>query len=279
MSGTILITGAAGKTGVALTRRLAHAGASVRAAVRNREQARRAVANGATQAVIVDLDTGEGLAEAVDGAGHVYLIAPNVHPREPELVADVLHVAAKAGVSRVVYHSVMHPHHPAMPHHMAKAAAEHEVRESGLEWSILQPAAYLQNHVGALLSGHLSVPYNLDSVFSSVDLDDVAHVATSVLLQGGHEYATYELAGAERLTMRQLGWRAEQILGRPVTVEQVTPRPPSVDDYSAAALHAMFAAYDRHGFVGGCQVLRALLGREPAGVGAVLSRLGTSPGP
>src|SRR5688500_14648236 len=85
------------------------------------------------------------LAAAMAGCEAAYVIAPNLHPDEPSYVASVLSALVSAGVGRVVYHSVASPYAPAMPHHVGKAVSEDLVRRSGLDWTVLQPGAYLQN--------------------------------------------------------------------------------------------------------------------------------------
>ncbi len=118
------------------------------------------------------------LAAAVDGCEAAYVIAPNLHPDEPAYVTAVLAALSVAGVARAVYHSVASPDAPAMPHHLGKARSEDLVRRSGLDWTILQPGAYLQN---LDLTGPVSVPYSPDVRFGFLDLDDLGVAAAIVL--------------------------------------------------------------------------------------------------
>lgn len=180
----------------------------------------------------------------LDGCDAAYLIAPNLHPDEPAYVAAALDAMRAAGVGRVVYHSVASPYVPEMPHHLGKAAAEDLVRRSGLAWTILQPAAYLQN---LDLSGPtLDVPYDVDAPFGFLDLDDLGRAAARVLAEDGHVGATYELA-SRQATVRQLAAEAGVEARR-------------VDDPGAHPwLSAMFAYYDRHGLPAGTLPLTALL--------------------
>jgi uncharacterized protein YbjT (DUF2867 family) len=185
------------------------------------------------------------LAAAVTGADAAYVIAPNLHLDEPAYVDSALAALRTAGVARVVYHSVASPYVPAMPHHLGKAAAEDLVRRSGLDWTILQPGAYLQN---LDLTGPLEVPYSPDAPFGFLDLGDLGAAAATVLLEPGHVGATYELA-TRAATPRELAAEA----GVPVT--QVP------DSGIHPWLTAMFAYYDRYGLPVGTKVLDALLGR------------------
>jgi NAD(P)H dehydrogenase (quinone) len=185
------------------------------------------------------------LGSAAAGCEAAYVIAPNLHPDEPAYVASALAALAGAGVERVVYHSVASPYAPEMPHHVGKAVSEDPVRRSGLDWTILQPGAYLQN---LDLSGSLEVPYSPDVRFGFLDLADLGRAAAVVLTEPGHVGATYELA-SRVATVRELAAEA----GVPVT--QVPD--PELHPW----LSAMFAYYDAHGLLVGTRVLDCLLGR------------------
>ena len=187
------------------------------------------------------------LAEALAGCEAAYLIAPNLHPDEPAYVAAALAALTRAGVGRVVYHSVASPCAPQMPHHLGKAVSEDLVRRSGLAWTILQPGAYLQN---LDLSGPVEVPYDVDAVFGFADLADVAEVAALVLSEAGHVGATYELA-SRTATVAELAAEAG------VTARRTDRRP---DGW----LGAMFDYYDRHGLPVGTRTLELLLDRRPS---------------
>jgi uncharacterized protein YbjT (DUF2867 family) len=137
-----------------------------------------------------------------------------------------------------------------MPHHLGKARSEDLVRRSGLAWTILQPGAYLQN---LDLTGPVRVPYDVDARFGFLDLRDLGVAAATVLLDVGHEGATYELA-SRRATTAELAAEAGTTAER---VDADAPHP---------WLRAMFAYYDRHGLPAGTLTLRALL--HEAGQGA-----------
>lgn len=178
-----------------------------------------------------------------------YLIAPNMHPDEPGYVADLLDKLQSGGIDRLVYHSVAAPYIPDVPHHMGKAKSEDLVRRCGLAWTILQPAAYLQN---LDLTQPVRVPYDVHAVFGFADLTDIAAVAATVLADPGHTGATYELA-SRTATVAELAAEAN------VTATRV-PGPSGLGSW----FDAMFAYYDRHGLPAGTHTLHALLGRQSA---------------
>lgn len=197
-------------------------------------------------ATAVPLGRGDRVRAVAAGCDAAYLIAPNMHPDEPALIAGLLDELRAAGVGRVVYHSVASPYAPDMPHHLGKARAEDLVRRSGLRWTILQPGAYLQN---VDVTGPVQVPYDVDAVFGFADLADVAAAAATVLLEPGHAGATYELA-SRTATVAELAAEAG------VTAERI-PGHSGLGEW----LDAMFAYYDRHGLPVGTGTLQMLLGR------------------
>jgi uncharacterized protein YbjT (DUF2867 family) len=208
----------------------------------------------------------DDLPAALAGADAVHVIAPNLHPDEPSYVAAVLAAATEVGVGRVSYHSVASPYVPAMPHHLGKAVSEDLVRRSGLDWTILQPCAYVQNLLPALraarsAAGDLEVPYAVDTPFGMVDLQDVA-AATAVVLTGeGHVGATYELGGPALVSVADVAAAAGLSARRVPAGDDVHPW-----------LRAMFDYYDDHGLPAGGVPLGALLGRAPGSVATVLAR-------
>ena len=202
-----------------------------------------ALGEGGVDAVPLGRADWPDVAGAVAGCEAAYVIAPNLHPDEPSYVAAVLAALTVADVGRVVYHSVASPYAPAMPHHLGKARSEDQVRRSGLDWTILQPGAYLQN-LG--LTGPVEVPYSPDVPFGFLDLADLGRAAAVVLTESGHVGATYELA-TRVATVRELADEAG------VAARQVA------DPGAHPWLTAMFAYYDAHGLPVGTRVLASLL--------------------
>lgn len=297
-SNLILVTGAGGKTGRAILRALgAEAGpvrvpsaeaAPVRALVYRDDQAAAAMAHGASEVVVGDLRAAETMAEATRGTRAVYHISPNMAPDEVAMVEVAIEAALAAGVEHFVYHSVLHPQAEAMPHHWQKLRAEERLLESGLPFTILQPAVYMQNVLAYAAriaeDGVYPVPYRADAGVSMVDLEDVARAAAIVLTESGHEGATYELCGREILSASDVAEVFARSLGRPVRAEVIpreawaaTAREAGLGDYEVETLLAMFAYYERYGLVGNSNVLEWLLGRPAAGFEAFVERTWRDP--
>lgn len=220
------------------------------------------------------------LPRALAGADALYLIAPNMHDDEPAFVHGVLDAARSVGVRRIAYHSVTAPYVPAMPHHLGKAESENVVRMGPLDWTILQPCAYVQNFVPALRADAptLRIAYSTETLFGLVDLSDVAEAATAVLCSDEHIGATYELGGPTLVSVDDVARAAGDVLGRTVPVDRVSLPEWRGDDGAALDprvrdwLAAMFAYYDEFGLPTGPTPLSALLGRRPTSVESALER-------
>jgi NAD(P)H dehydrogenase (quinone) len=280
----ILVTGAAGKTGRAVIRAVVGRGAVVRALVHRPEQAAAVRALGAQEVVTGDMRRSGIMHHATRGVQAVYHICPNVHPDEVAIGHAAIEAAQRARLGHLVFHSVLHPQVEAMPHHWRKMRVEEVLLASGLAYTILQPAAYMQNVLAQRESvvqrGIYAVPYAVDTKLGMVDLADVAEVAAKVVAEPGHEGATYELCGPEILTQvevanlmgRQLG-QAVRAQAVPREAWQEEAREGGLSQYQVETLLKMFVYYEQHGFGGNPNVLACLLGRRPTGFASFLERV------
>lgn len=280
----ILVTGAAGKTGRAVVGELLSREAAVRALVRREAQAVEMRQMGVGEVVVGDMCDASLVTEAARGVTAVYHIAPNMHPDEVQMGRLALQAARESGGGAVhfVYHSVLHPQTEEMPHHWRKLQVEALIFQSGLPFTILQPAVYVQNVRGSwdaiVNEGRYRVPYPVSSRLSLVHLGDVAQAAATVLLKPGHAGATYELAGTRALTQTEVATALSKVLARPVIAEEL-----SLDEWrsqaqglpaeAVATLLQMFRYYAAYGLVGNPKVLTWLLGREPTTLAASLRQI------
>ena len=279
----ILVTGAAGKTGRAVITALARKKQSVRALVHREEQVRPVEELGATDILVGDMRSIETLERAVDGVESLYHISPNVDPGEFQMGKLIVGSAVSARVGHFVFHSVLHPQVESMPHHWMKMRVEEALLGSGLDFSILQPAPYMQNlhgQLGTILErGVYEVPYSVNAPMSLVDLDDVAEAASEVLANPTHAGATYELAGPEILTPKQVARILSRHLNREVRAAQISleswkqrAQTAGLGSYQLDTLAKMFTYYDCNGLWGNPLTLRTLLGRQPASFSEYVER-------
>lgn len=216
MSRTVLVLGATGKTGRRLTRRLADQGRTVRAASRASAEAR------------FDWFSPDTFAPAVAGANAVYLVPPAFVEDPTPVVGPFLSVAADAGVSQVVLLSSLGAAFPGEPEDSGRLRLERQVRDSGLDWTILRPSGFFQNFSeGFLLQGILQAGMIVSAAGSGaaalVDAEDIAAVAAAALSEPGHAGRTYAVTGPEALTFDRCAETISQASGRPVRHKAVTP--------------------------------------------------------
>lgn len=210
-----LVTGATGNVGGELVRALAGAGHRVRALTRSGDQP--GLPAGAT-AVAGDLNDPASLGPALDGAEGVFLL-----PGYADM-PGVLAAARQAGVSRAVQLSGLSAGSGDMSNAITAymTGSEQAVRGSGLDWTILRPAAFMSNAlqwIPQLHSGDvIRAPFA--AVRAAVtDPADVAAVAARALTGAGHTGRVYELSGPQPLTPAERVRVLGGVLGRPLRFE------------------------------------------------------------
>ena len=270
----ILVTGAAGKTGQAVVRALLANGRTVRTLVRNETQRELISSLYDTDIVTGDMRVESVISSLFEDIRAVYHICPNMHPDELSIGLAMISAAKTADVTQFVFHSVLHPQVEAMPHHWQKMRVEEALFTSGIPFTILQPAAYMQNILvewkNIQQEGIIRVPYSPESKGSPVDLNDVADVAPLVLSDRDHIGATYELCGPDILTYQEQATILSEYIDRSIRVEQISLNEwktlaygAGLRTYSVESLLKMFLYYDLYGFWGSSHVLSTLLQRPP----------------
>jgi len=277
----ILLTGASGKTGKAIIKSLSNA-ESLCAFVHREEQVSEMKDLGVEKVIVGDLRHQITIRSAMKGMQAVYHICPNMSPNETVIGKLVIDAARHAGVEHFVYHSVLHPQIEAMNHHLQKMRVEELLLESGIPFTILQPAPYMQNLLAGwkiiVEEGILRVPYSVDAKFSFLDLDDLAEVARIVLTEPGHVNAVYELAGTNPTSHAEVAEILSEALWRDVKAEKEEIRDwklrtQGLSEYALENLTRMFEYYDTWGLVGNQNVLKWILKREPTSLMSFVERI------
>ena len=262
----IVVTAAGGSTGAAVVRALWSRGERVRALVGSSAPRPELTALSA-DVVATDLTDPAAVEPLLAGADALYLIWPNFDPGEATGAVALLGAARRAGVRRVVYHSVLRPQARSMPHHAAKDRVEEALDTSGLTWRVLQPCAYADNLHGQFAdiaaTGTFRSPWGLAQAQSLVDLRDVAEAAAVLLTEDGLDGGTFEAVGPEPLTAPRIAELLGEWLGRDVRAVDAVPAGPVPADYAARCSRLMFDHYRSYGFTGSPRVLEGLLGRLP----------------
>ena len=221
----VAVTGASGMLGSRLAVRLATEGVAQRLLVR--DPSRAPELPGAEVAVVPggygDLDA---MRAALDGAAALFLVSGRESADRVAQHRAALDAAADAGVGRVVYVSFLGAA-PDATFTLARDhwATEEHLRASGLRFTALRDSLYvamLPRLVGA--DGVIRGPAG-DGLFAPVTHDDVADVATAVLLderEGVHDGAAYDVTGPELLTMADAAAQLSRAAGRSITYEPET---------------------------------------------------------
>jgi len=276
----VLVTGAGGKTGKAIVRSLSGV-ESVYAFVRREEHVSDLRSLGAEKIIVGDLRDESALRFAMQDVRSMYHICPNMSPDETVIGRLVIDEAKKAGVEHFVYHSVLHPQTEKMKHHWQKMRVEEMLFESGIPFTILQPAPYMQNLLAnwksILEEGVLRVPYSIKVKFSFVDLEDVAEAAKIILSASDHKNAIYELAGTVPTSHAEVAEMFSVVLNRGIRVEKEeindwSMRTGELGEYALENLIKMFEYYDQWGLAGNPNVLRWILKRDPTSLETFIDR-------
>ena len=249
--------------------------------VHREEQVPVVKSRGAEKVIVGDMRDESWVGSAMQGIRAVYHICPNMSPEEVVIGSLVIGEARKAGVAHFVYHSVLHPQTEKMNHHWQKLRVEEMIFESGIPFTILQSAPYMQNLLAGWKSiveeGVLRVPYSVHSKFSFTDLEDLAEAAGIVLSESNHKNAVYELAGTLPMSHVDVAEIMSRILVRDVKakkeeIKDWRVRAKGMSEYAVKNLVRMFEYYDQWGLVGSPNVLKWLLRREPTSLEAFAQR-------
>lgn len=268
----VLMVGPTGRHAHWVLRELNQRGVSVRALVRNQQRADVARNNGAAEVAIGDLTEPATLSRAAAGMDGVFHIGPAHAAGEAQMGVAMVDAAATAGVRKFVFSGVIHPSISAMTNHgAAKLPVEEALYSSELDFTVLQPARFMQNFERSwndiVEHDRLAQPYSLSAKMCSVDYRDVAEVAAMAMTGDELSYGTFELSAPGMQDTYQTAEIVSEVLGRTVTAVQIP-----LDQFASQlpeghfrdGMRRMMAHYDKHGLPGGNPlVLRSILGREP----------------
>jgi uncharacterized protein YbjT (DUF2867 family) len=218
ISSTLAVTGATGRLGGRVARRLNAAGASQRLVVRDPDRAPALADSEIAVATYADTDA---VRRALDGIDTVFMVSGAEDSDRMSHHRSFVDAAVAAGVSRIVYTS-FDGAAPDCTFTLGRDhwATEEYIRASGLAYTFLRDNIYLDFMpllVGA--DGVIRGPAG-DGRLAAVAQDDIADVATAVLLDPGrHAGQTYNLTGPEALTLHEIAARLSATTGRAVTYQ------------------------------------------------------------
>ncbi|WP_150239753.1 SDR family oxidoreductase [Nocardiopsis quinghaiensis] len=250
---SVLVLGATGTTGRRVAALLNRRGHPVRAASRR----------GRVPFDWSDPATWEG---ALDGAGAVYLMAPDGVPVDPAFVR----LAVEQGVRRLVLLSSRAVEEMGDERLLA---AERTVLESGADWTVLRCDWFDQNFDEGFFNesvraGRITLPLG-GARQAFVDAGDIAAVAAEALTGQGHAGRVYEVTGPRALSFGEAAELIGRAAGYPVAYrgepedfvrEQVAA---GLSEEEARGAASAFAALTELGDGVPSGDVRSVTGREP----------------
>src|SRR5829696_1565132 len=271
-----LVTGATGNVGSRVIQDLTKRGEDVRAFVRDVQRATEVLGDALGEGVDLapgDFGDPESIRAALEGADSLFLACSN-QPRQVEYETRVIDVAKAAGVRRIVKLSALGAEIGSpVAFWDWHARIEAHLRASDVPFVILRPTFSMANLLASAeaiqYTGKLFAPAG-DAGISMIHPQDVAAVASVLLIEDGHDSETYTITGPEAITFGQVAGYLWGALGREIEylnvpdeaalqsmVEQGLP------EFVAAQIVTVF------GFLrGGAQVrttdtVQTLTGRKP----------------
>jgi len=221
---TVAVIGVTGTIGSRVANALADAGHEVIGLSRN---------PGDTlpyRVLALDLRNEAAADAALAGADVVYLTTPEggMNPLEDEqtVVRNVIKSAARAGVKHIVMHTALRANRGNTGARILdnKTPLEAALRDSGVPFSILRPAWYLQNLFAAkpwLDQGMFSMPWPADMVWAATDVDDVARAAVALIALGPTNRA-FDIHQPGGVTAAAICSAVQSVTGREIGYQEST---------------------------------------------------------
>lgn len=269
----VLMVGATGKYASFVVPELKQRGVTVRALVRSKDKADAAQQRGVDEAAIADLRDPESLRAAARGVNGVFHINPALAPDEAKMGVAMVEAASSVGVRKFVFSGIIHPSLSKLSNHAAKCPVKEALYESGMKFTVLQPARFMQQNLerdwsAVLEQGHFSLPYSKHLKGSYVDYRDVAEVAALALTGDKLNYGTFELSAPGMFSRVELAAMISETIGRTIEAGELP-----FDEWVQAAhipeghlregFRQLYVHYNQYNFLGNPFVLRAILEREP----------------
>jgi uncharacterized protein YbjT (DUF2867 family) len=225
----ILVAGATGRVGSQVVELLRRQGRPVRALCRSELKAKPLREPG-VEITLGNLTDRSSLDAACQGVGIIISVVTSLNPRtlgdayQPEAIEgqghrNLLETARRAGVNQFIYFSAVGvDHHDAPNQFQVKRQVEEIVKSSGVPYTILRPAGFMESLLPML---HWMQRYRIAPLpgkgttpTTYIAVEDVARVAVQAIAHPGVQGATIEFGGPEDLSNRQCVQIAAKVLGR-----------------------------------------------------------------
>ncbi|ART55114.1 NAD(P)-dependent oxidoreductase [Acidovorax carolinensis] len=179
-----------------------------------------------------DYSRPETLSQSLAGVDTLLLISSSEVGQRVVQHRNVIDAAKKAGVTRVVYTSLLHADRSPLglaPEHVETEAL---LKASGLSVTLLRNGWYTENYTGSVgpaVTNGAFIGSAGDGKIASAARADYADAAVAVLTTEGHEGKTYELAGDTAYTLTELAAEISRQTGKDIPYKDLPPA-----DFAAA---------------------------------------------
>ena len=283
----MLVTSSTGLTGKAVVKAMASKGIVVTAMVHSEKKTDVMLGLGASETVVGDIASYDDLLLAMRGMDAVYYICPTAREDEAEIGRMAVKAAKEAGIKRFIYQSVLHSIEPELPHHRQKLEVERALVDSGLVYTIVQPAPFMQNILNAkeaLISNKVFVQKfftgrDSGNRINLIDVGDFGICVAAIALDKRFQYSTLELCGPQNLSASDMLLDMESVIGQEMKLKYISDdeirksmSERKAPEYSIETLLKMFHHYNNGDFCGSPFVTTGILKRTPTTFAEFLNR-------
>ncbi|MEU6281033.1 NmrA/HSCARG family protein [Streptomyces sp. NPDC047028] len=248
----IAVAGATGAQGGATARALLAAGHRVRALTRSpTSSAATALRDLGAEVHRADFEDRTSLAAALTGADALFAVTT---PFEADTSAEVrqggylVDEAVSAGVGHIVFTSAAHAdRRTGIPHYDSKFAIERHLRASGVPWTVIAPAAFMDNW-----SSHWTLEGLREDVFgwpmppgtplALIPAEDIGAFAALALTRPGEFTGRRIDIASDALTPEQIAQILARATGRSVTHRRTPLAAVRAHSSDLAAMFAYFTS-------------------------------------
>ena len=251
----VLVSGATGNQGGAVTQALLTSGHMVRALTRNIESPRaRQLADQGVEIMHANLDDAESISQALQGVDSFYLMGS---PQEVGVDGEtsqgiaLANMAKAANVGHLVYGSVANADlDTGIPHFHSKYRVEQHIKTLGIPYTISAPVFFMDNLIApwsldALKGGKIMLAMPGDRSLQQVSVKNIGEFVASLIGRREEVFGKrFDFAGDE-LTGQECAEILSRISGHQLTYEAL---PVSVVKEQSDDMGAMFEWFDGVGY-------------------------------
>jgi len=233
---TTLVVGATGRLGIEICARLRARGAPVRALVRPGSPREPQLAELDVERVYGDLKDPHGLVTACTGANCLVTTASAMHARcdgdglksvDRDGHISLIRAAKAAGVEHFVYTSISAEANPRAVLVRYKRRVERVLRESGMAWTVLQPAAFMETMFSAsagweIEDGRVRIVGPGTTPFNPISMYDVAEFAVQAVVRDDLQRRVVSIGGPSVITALDAVAVLEEVSGRKLEVKHAS---------------------------------------------------------